>query len=155
MERFNIKDMETYLVENMNALRILAKQHKMEFSDIICKSIDDEDLTDIEKEIIFSVNKLYEIANDYNINHTWIHTESAKSYDDFCKFISDFENDDFLDNTIPDLPGEIYDILKKYAEKDDQYINPHFLSIISDALTDYYQIDDEKVDDWIHSMLSR
>lgn len=54
----------------------------------------------------------------------------------------------------PNLPQEILDVLKKHAELDHEYWNPHFLSEINGLLDSYYNIEDPKVDKWIQGMWS-
>lgn len=50
------------------------------------------------------------------------------------------------------LARDILDILKKYAKEDHLYANPHFLINIIEALYDYYEIEDDNVDEWAQDM---
>lgn len=50
------------------------------------------------------------------------------------------------------IENEIMDVLRKYSEKDDEYINPNFLTAINEELKNYFNLEDERVDDWIISM---
>lgn len=50
------------------------------------------------------------------------------------------------------LAEDIISIMKEYAERDDEYINPHFLSGVTQHIYDYYQIEDDIVDSWVQDM---
>jgi len=55
-----------------------------------------------------------------------------------------------------DLPIEVMDILKKYSRYPNSgYINPYFLSDISNLLKTYYQLSDDTVDTWIYNIFGR
>ena len=50
------------------------------------------------------------------------------------------------------LAEEILRILKQKSEQEFEYINPHFLQEITSSIYDYYNIEDEAVDQWIIDM---
>ena len=52
------------------------------------------------------------------------------------------------------LENEILELLKKRANMPHEYINPNFLSAITELLHNYYNLEDEKVDQWIQNMWS-
>ncbi len=52
------------------------------------------------------------------------------------------------------IEKEIMAVLVKYANKEYEYINPHFLADINELLWDYFGIQDDDVDEWIGSMWS-
>lgn len=50
------------------------------------------------------------------------------------------------------LASSIMDILKNKAIEDHEYINPHFLLLITSALYDYHELEDDVVDIWTQDM---
>lgn len=57
------------------------------------------------------------------------------------------------------LAKDIVTLMKDYAKKSNtkggfQYINPNFLSGLSNLLYEYYQIEDDEIDEWITNMWS-
>jgi hypothetical protein len=50
------------------------------------------------------------------------------------------------------LAEEILDLLKERALAEHEYINPHFLQQIQVAIYDYYELEDDIVDDWVIGM---
>jgi len=54
------------------------------------------------------------------------------------------------------LADDIMALLKESAKesKGFQYVNPHFLSGLSNLLSEYYELEDDKVDEWITNMWS-
>ncbi len=50
------------------------------------------------------------------------------------------------------LPEKILELLKEQSQKEHTYINPNFLQIMNSALYDYYDLEDEDVDQWINDM---
>lgn len=52
------------------------------------------------------------------------------------------------------LQNDIMEVLKKYAKAEHQYINPNFLVEITNALSDYYDVEDDEVDEWVMNMFS-
>ena len=55
--------------------------------------------------------------------------------------------------TKPKLHEDILELLKQRAiTEPDGYINPNFLVIISQAIYDYYNYEDDIVDEWIRDM---
>ena len=50
------------------------------------------------------------------------------------------------------LPDKILDLLKQQAQAEHTYINPHFLSELSNLLEQYYKLEDDEVDSWIADM---
>tara|TARA_R110000744_G_scaffold335651_1_gene440970 strand:- start:354 stop:536 length:183 start_codon:yes stop_codon:yes gene_type:complete len=51
-----------------------------------------------------------------------------------------------------ELHEEILDLIRKRIGDDEEYINPHFMQEITRSVYDYYEIEDDKVDDWIIEM---
>jgi len=66
--------------------------------------------------------------------------------------MSTYEN--LIEDTSTRLPDQILELLKVKSKLDHEYINPHFLQIVSKALSDYYDIEDEDIDAWILDMFS-
>ena len=52
------------------------------------------------------------------------------------------------------LPKEIMGLLRKKAELPHDYVNPNFLQLVVELLEEYYDIEDDIVDDWISNMWS-
>lgn len=50
------------------------------------------------------------------------------------------------------LAEEILNLMKERALAEHEYINPHFLQQIQVAIYDYYELEDDVVDDWVISM---
>jgi hypothetical protein len=50
------------------------------------------------------------------------------------------------------LPQEILSLLQRKSQEEWEYVNPNFLLAISEALDGYYEVGDEKVDQWITNM---
>lgn len=51
------------------------------------------------------------------------------------------------------LHEEILQLLKDQARyRPNEYINPNFLMEVSEALFDFYGIEDDEVDDWVQDM---
>jgi hypothetical protein len=50
------------------------------------------------------------------------------------------------------LHNEILALLKKRMNMKYEYINPNFLTAITMALSDYYECEDNDIDDWIQDM---
>jgi len=50
------------------------------------------------------------------------------------------------------IAEEILELLRKKAESDWEYINPHFLTEITSAIHGCYNLEDEVVDKWIEEM---
>jgi hypothetical protein len=65
---------------------------------------------------------------------------------------SDVINEDEFNKDIVSLPDEILNILKRQANQKHEYINPNFLTTITAALEDYYNIEDFEVDKWVEYM---
>ena len=57
--------------------------------------------------------------------------------------------------SVNNIPEDIMAVLKEYAKRDDQYINPNFLSDVATLLEQYYQLEDDDVDKWIQDTYSR
>jgi hypothetical protein len=55
------------------------------------------------------------------------------------------------DGVMP-LHDEILALLKKRMKMKYEYINPNFLTAITMALSDYYECEDNDIDDWIQDM---
>ena len=51
-----------------------------------------------------------------------------------------------------ELHEEILDLIRKRVGEDEEYINPHFMQDITTAIYNYYEVEDDKVDDWIIEM---
>lgn len=51
-----------------------------------------------------------------------------------------------------ELHEEILELLRKRMRGEHEYINPHFMRDISNAIYDYYEIEDCEVDQWILDM---
>ncbi len=47
---------------------------------------------------------------------------------------------------------EILELLRKKAEADWEYVNPHFLTEITSSIYGYYDLEDEVVDKWVEEM---
>ena len=47
---------------------------------------------------------------------------------------------------------EIIDLLKEKSQQEYEYINPHFLQAITSSIYDYYNIEDDEVDEWVIGM---
>ncbi len=45
--------------------------------------------------------------------------------------------------------------IKDYIGKEEKYVNPNFLSIIKDAMYDYYEVEDEEFDTIARDMWER
>jgi hypothetical protein len=69
-------------------------------------------------------------------------------------FVVDSEviKEDEFKQDIVSLPDEILNILKRQANQKHEYINPNFLTTITAALEDYYNIEDFEVDKWVEYM---
>ena len=53
----------------------------------------------------------------------------------------------------PKAHEEILEVLKKHMkENPDGYINPNFMQLITEAVYDYYELDDDELDHWITTM---
>ena len=52
------------------------------------------------------------------------------------------------------LHEEIMDCLKRRSKAEYEYINPHFLLKIEEALCAYYECEDDGVEEWIRDMFS-
>lgn len=50
------------------------------------------------------------------------------------------------------IANQIMKILKDKSQQEHDYINPHFLVQLQSALYDYYELEDDEVDDWIQDM---
>ena len=50
------------------------------------------------------------------------------------------------------IQDDIIAVLLKYAEGEEVYINPNFLIEIEQALDSYYNLDNDKVHNWIQDM---
>ena len=50
------------------------------------------------------------------------------------------------------LPEEILELLKEKAGQEHEYINPNFLTEITNALSEYYELEDDAVDKWVMDM---
>ena len=53
------------------------------------------------------------------------------------------------------LHDKIMDLLREEAKLDDKYINPHFLTELSNLLYRFYEIEDYDVDKWIQDSFGR
>jgi len=54
------------------------------------------------------------------------------------------------------VKDKIMQILKDEAARDlPEYTNPHFLNLITSALDEYYQLEDDAVDEYISDMYGR
>lgn len=51
-----------------------------------------------------------------------------------------------------ELHEEILELLKKRSKGKHEYINPHFMSNITNTIYDYYGVEDDEVDQWILDM---
>lgn len=51
-----------------------------------------------------------------------------------------------------DLHEEILEIMKSRMSEEHKYINPHFMQKITNAIYDYYEIEDDELDQWILDM---
>ena len=52
------------------------------------------------------------------------------------------------------IEQDLMDVLKKYSKKEFTYINPNFLQGIEALLWDYFELEDDEVDEWITGMWS-
>ena len=55
----------------------------------------------------------------------------------------------------PNIYEEIIHVMKTFAESGDGYTNPNFLSSIHNELYEFYQHEDDMLDDWIRDMYER
>jgi len=53
------------------------------------------------------------------------------------------------------LPQQIMELLRERSNRNNEYINPHFLSEIAGLLESYYHLEDDDVHDWISNIWSR
>lgn len=51
-----------------------------------------------------------------------------------------------------ELHEEILELLRKRMSGEHEYINPHFMQKITSAIYDYYEVEDDEVDQWILDM---
>lgn len=51
-----------------------------------------------------------------------------------------------------ELHEEILELLRKRMEGEHKCINPHFMQKLTAALYDYYEVEDDEVDQWILDM---
>lgn len=50
------------------------------------------------------------------------------------------------------LHEQILDLLRQKSKAEFEYINPHFLLAITEAIESYYGSEDDDVDQWIQDM---
>ena len=63
-------------------------------------------------------------------------------------------NENVSTTILAPLHERIMGELKKQSKAPHEYINPHFLAQITDALGEYYNVEDEGVDKWVKVMWS-
>jgi len=52
------------------------------------------------------------------------------------------------------LHDEILELMKQKSTEEYEYINPNFLSGITTLIYDYYQLEDDEVNNWVDGMWS-
>lgn len=52
------------------------------------------------------------------------------------------------------LAKKIMDLLIEQSKKPQEYINPNFLDEVTTILEDYYQLENDEVNEWIKNMWS-
>ena len=50
------------------------------------------------------------------------------------------------------IAEELLAFLKKHSDAEWEYHNPHFLREITDTIESYYQLEDDRVNEWIQEM---
>lgn len=51
-----------------------------------------------------------------------------------------------------ELHEEILKVMRERAEGEHTYINPHFMLAVTEAISDYYEVEDDVVDEWVSGM---